>query len=170
MRLAIAEPWVEAPLRRFADDARLLFVLLLHPDGQVLAQHGFTRAVDVMSACALAAAIHASASRLGLEVENKPFSELYHTGRERQVYLAEAATRSGPLLVLAVFDGDTSLGLVRLYFGELCKGLQAAAPVTAPVAGIIPKDFELELNRNLAVLFGRAPADSGRPDPRHPIA
>jgi hypothetical protein len=170
MSTAIAEAWVERPLRRFVEDARLRFALLLHPNGQVLGQHGFTRAVDVMAACALAAAIHASAMHLGREVEGKPFSELYHAGRERQIYLAEATTRGGPLVVLAVFDGDTSLGLVQLYFRELCDGLAAAAPTPAAAVPVIQENFELELNRNLAILFGRAPSDTTRPDPNHPIA
>lgn len=170
MTLAIAEAWVEKPLRRFVDDARVLFALLLHPNGQVLGQHGFTRAVDVMGACALAAAIHASADLLGREVEGKPFSELYHAGRERQIFLAPTTTPAGRLIVLAVFDGDSSLGLVRLYFDELCQGLRAAAPTPKPTGPVIQENFEHELNRNLAILFGRAPADSARPDPRHPIA
>ena len=170
MTVAIAEAWVEKPLRRFVEDARLLFALLLHPNGQVLGQHGFTRAVDVMGACALAAAIHASSDHLGREVEGKPFRELFHAGRERQIFLAPAATDAGPLVVLAVFDGDSSLGLVRLYFKELCEALKAAAPAPQAARRIIAENFEQELNRNLAILFGRAPSDAARPDPRHPIA
>ena len=54
MKIAAVEPWIEAPLRRYVDDARARLALLLHPTGQVLAQAGFTREVDVMSACALA--------------------------------------------------------------------------------------------------------------------
>jgi len=55
MRAATAavETWVEEPLARFIDDARVRLVLLLESSGRVLAQHGFTRSVDVMSACAL---------------------------------------------------------------------------------------------------------------------
>ena len=63
MQLAVVESWIEAPLKQFVSDAGAELALLLHPSGQVLAQHGFARAVDVMSACALAAGIHASAGR-----------------------------------------------------------------------------------------------------------
>jgi hypothetical protein len=52
MNIATVEPWVEAPLKRYVDDARARLALLLHPSGQVVAQAGFTREVDVMSACA----------------------------------------------------------------------------------------------------------------------
>ena len=93
MTVAVVENWVEEPLRRFVSDARVRLALLLHPSGQVLGQSGFTRAVDVMSACALAAAIHASAGELGKQLDGKPFHVLHHAGRERQIFIAPAQTR-----------------------------------------------------------------------------
>ena len=107
MNFAVVEGWVEAPLRRFVDDARVLLALVLHPSGQVLAQSGFTRAVDVMSACALAAGIHASAGELGKMLEGRPFAGLHHAGKERQIFLAPASTARATWLVLAVFDQAT---------------------------------------------------------------
>ena len=65
MSITAVETWVEAPLRKFVEEARTVLGLLLHPSGQVVAQFGFARAVDVMSACALAAAIHASSGEVG---------------------------------------------------------------------------------------------------------
>ena len=47
----------------------------------MLAQHGFARSVDVMSACALAAGIHASAGELGRMLDGTPFRGLHHAGR-----------------------------------------------------------------------------------------
>lgn len=154
---ASVEQWVEQPLRQFVEDAEVNLALLLYPNGQVLAQHGFTRAMDVMSACALAAAIHVSACELGIQLEGRPFSGLHHAGRDRQVFLAETATPRGPYIFLTVFDGQSSLGLVRLFFDEFRVNLANAAP--PPVSGTTPmlaENFEHELNRNLAVLFGRA--------------
>ena len=156
MTIAVVEGWLEEPLRRFVEDARVQVALLLHPSGQVLGQHGFTRAVDVMSACALAAAIHASSAELGRQLDGRPFGVIHHTGRTRQVFLAPATTPRGPLVCLAVFDDATSLGLVQLYFTELRARLAAVRPAPAPAAAALPANFELELNRNLAVLFGRA--------------
>ena len=157
MTVTVAETWVEEPLRRFVEDARVLFALLVHPSGQVLGQHGFTRAVDVMSACALAAAINASAGALGRELEGPPFRELYHSGRERQIFLAETPTPRGSYVLLTAFDRATSLGLVRVYYDEFRAALARAAapdlPIDAPA-----EDFERQLNRSLATLFGR-----GRP-------
>ena len=156
MTFAVVEGWVEAPLRRFVDDARVLLALVLHPSGQVLAQSGFTRAVDVMSACALAAAIHASAGELGKMLENRPFGGLHHAGRDRQIFLAPVFAPRATYLLLAVFDQESSLGLVQLYFRELVAGLSVAAPVPEEQKPVLAVHFEQELNRNLAALFGRA--------------
>jgi hypothetical protein len=151
------EPWIEEPLRKFVEEAGVVLALLLHPSGQVLAQYGFTRAMDIMSACALAAAINVSGAELGKQLEGKPFSGLHHSGSDRQVFLAEAKTIRGAYIFLTVFDERSSLGLVQLYFGEFRVNLANAAPppVAAPEA-MLNENFERELNRNLAALFGRA--------------
>ena len=155
MRIAV-ERWMEEPLRRFIDDSRVRIVLLLEPRGRVLAQHGFTRSIEVMSACALAAAIHASAAEIGRQLDGTPFTALHHPGARRQIFLGALSTSRGAYILLTVFDDSSSIGLVRLYFTELGARLAAAAPApaaTAPAPGLV--DFESDLNRNLAKLFGR---------------
>ena len=154
---ASVEPWIEEPLRGFVQDAGAVLALLLQPSGQVLAQYGWTRAVDIMSACALAAAIHASSSELGRQLEGKPFDALHQPGTDRQVFLAGAQTPRGPYILLTVFDQNSSLGLVRMYFDEFRTNLANAAPAAAAAPEpVINENFERELNRNLAMLFGRA--------------
>jgi predicted regulator of Ras-like GTPase activity (Roadblock/LC7/MglB family) len=156
MTLTAVEPWVEPPLKRFVDESRAVLALLLHPSGQVLAQYGFARAVDVMSACALAAAIHASSAELGRQLDGRPFRTLHHSGADRQLFLAEAQTKRGSYIFLTVFDEESSLGLVRLYYEDFCRDLAAAAPAlvenTEPVLDV---NFEQDLNKNLSALFGR---------------
>jgi predicted regulator of Ras-like GTPase activity (Roadblock/LC7/MglB family) len=156
MSITAVEAWVEAPLRKFVEEARTVLGLLLHPSGQVVAQFGFVRAVDVMSACALAAAIHASAGELGKQLDGKAFRGLHHPGRDRQLYIAEAGTPRGSFIFLTVFDQESSFGLVRMYFDTFCKDLAAAAPAApVQVEPVLADRFEQELNRNLHALFGR---------------
>jgi hypothetical protein len=83
VKIAAVESWVEAPLRRYVDDARARLALLLHPSGQVVAQAGFTRQVDVMTACALASATHATSGELGKMVDGRAFRGLHYTGPEK---------------------------------------------------------------------------------------
>ena len=157
MTTAVVEPWVEAPLQTFLRESGAVIALLLHPSGQVMAQHGFARAVDVMSACALAAAIHASSGELGKRLDGRAFTELHHAGTTRGMYLTETETPRGILLLLAVFDAATSLGIVRLYAEEFGTALAAAAPALPVVREpALATNFERDLNRNLASLFGRA--------------
>jgi hypothetical protein len=160
MKIAAVEPWVEAPLKRFVDDARARIALLLHPTGQVLAQAGFTREVDVMTACALASAVHATAGELGRQVEGRAFAGLHYAGPEKQMYLAPLTTSRGSFICLTVFGDETSLGLIRIYFEELEREMAAAAlAAETPVSvAALAGGFEAELNRNLAALFRPAPA------------
>lgn len=161
MKIAAVETWVEAPLRRFVDDARARLALLLHPSGQVIAQAGFTRQVDVMTACALAAASHATAGELGRRVDGRAFRGLHYSGPEKQLFMASLETARGAYICLTVFDAESSLGLVRMYFDELSRELAAAAPPLPELRGpALAADFEADLNKNLAMLFGRE--DSAR--------
>ena len=156
MRLAVAATWVEAPLKRFVDEARVQLAVLLHPSGQVLGQFGFARSMDVMTACALSAAIHASSAELAKLLDGRPFTGVHYAGKARQIYLASVPIAGGALVLLAVFDDESSLGLVQLFFKEFCAEVAAAAPSASADAPALGGDFERELNRNLAVMFGRA--------------
>ena len=163
MKIAAVEPWVEAPLRRYVDDARARMALLLHPTGQVLAQAGFTREVDVMTACALASAVHATAGELGRQLDGRAFAGLHYAGPEKQMYLAPVETSRGSYICFTVFDDETSLGLIRIYFEELARELAAAARDAQPAAAVTLSDnFEDELNRNLSALFRPADRWEGR--------
>ena len=156
MRVTVAANWVEAPLRTFVGDARVQLAVLLHPSGQVLGQFGFARSVDVMTACALAAATHSSSRELGRMLDGQPFAALHYMGATRQLYLGTVPTDSGPLVLLAVFDAESSLGLVQLFFKEFCTNVALVAPAISDATPALEQDFEHELNRNLAVMFGRA--------------
>jgi hypothetical protein len=148
-------PWLDAPLGEFLRQARVNLAVALEPSGRVLAQHGFTRSLDVMAICSLVAAIHASGSELGRQANGGPFGPLHHGGGRRQVFLAPASAGSGTVLLLAVFDERTSLGVVRHFFSAFAQALSRVTDAdlaTAPMTG----DFERDLGRNLAVLFGRA--------------
>jgi hypothetical protein len=109
-----------------------------------------------MSACALAAASHATSGELGKQVEGRAFRSLHYAGPERQLFLAPIHTARGAYICLTVFNVESSLGLVRMYFEELCRDMASAAP---PLPNLrqpaLAADFEQDLNRNLAALFGR---------------
>jgi predicted regulator of Ras-like GTPase activity (Roadblock/LC7/MglB family) len=150
----VAEAWVAAPLRRLMEDARFISGVLLYPTGRAVGQFGFSNAADVMSVCALTSAINASARELGRQLDGKPFYEMHHAGAERQVFMARCAAGGQEFLFVGVFDRESSLGVVEIYFAEFQKALENLQPQTK-VSGVGPSgDFEGELNRSLDALFG----------------
>jgi predicted regulator of Ras-like GTPase activity (Roadblock/LC7/MglB family) len=150
----VAEQWVEAPLTRLMEDARLISGVLLYPSGKAVGQFGFSQAADVMSVCALTSAINASARELGRQLDGKPFYEMHHAGAQRQVFMARCTAGGQEFLFVGVFDSESSLGVVEIYFEEFQKALGQLRPnAQAPAVG--PSgDFEGELNRSLDKLFG----------------
>jgi len=81
MRRADLEQFVgalAAPVDRFAREAGLRLVLLINESGQVLAQRGFARALDVMGVASLAAGIHASSHALAVMLGEGGFHHLHH--------------------------------------------------------------------------------------------
>lgn len=137
------------PIRIFVRDARVRLAMLINGSGQVLAQHGFSGAYDVASVASLAAATHASSRALADMTGARRWVYLHHTGRHRQLFLAPFATPAQELILVAIFDEDSSLGLVRLYFNEF-EGRVATLPELGTVrTGTSAEDFERELEAGL---------------------
>jgi hypothetical protein len=151
----VVEAWTEQPLVRFVTQASARLCVVMTPSGQVLAQHGFTRAVDLMSAAALGAAIMASSSALAQTVGEPTFGALYHAGVKHGIHLAGCETARGRLVVLTVFGRESSIGLVQLFFEEFTSSLKLAAPSGETRKPVLAADFEDQLNSSLASLFKR---------------
>lgn len=148
-------PWVEEPLAAFVREAAVRVVLLMTGAGQVVAQHGFTRSLDVMSAAALGAGIVASTRELAREIGSSGFGAIVHQGREVGVVLAPFEMPDAQWITLAVFGSETSLGIVQLFLGQLADQLRRAAPREPAPRELLAESFEEELNASLRALFGR---------------
>ena len=149
------EPWVAAPLETFLAESSARIVLLMTTSGQVVAQHGFTRSLDVMAAAALGAGIIASTSEVARIMGSPQFGALVHQGGRQGVFLAGFDTPRGRWIGLVVFGGETSVGLVQLFFDRLARDLVAAAPAEAPRGPVLAENFEHDLNASLHALFVR---------------
>ncbi|HUL04072.1 MAG TPA: roadblock/LC7 domain-containing protein [Gemmatimonadales bacterium] len=156
MSTRAVEAWTLAPLKKFVSEAGVRLVLLMTPAGQVLAQHGFSRAMDVMAASALGAAIMASTGEIARQLSQPPFAALNHQGVRHGIFLAGVPTGRGTIVALVVYELDaSSLGLVQLFFEELAADLDAASPKEAVPKQVLAADFERELTNSLNTLFGR---------------
>lgn len=150
------EPWVVAPLDRFMDESSARLALLMTTSGQVVAQHGFVGALDLMSAAALGSGIVASSSELALQMQWPAFRVMAHQGERQAHLLTWFDTPRGRWIALVVFGGETKVGLVQMYLDEMVDELVAATP-PEPLhkKEVLAADFERELNASLRALFGR---------------
>jgi hypothetical protein len=149
------EPWVSQPLEDFLAESSARLVLIMTGSGQVIAQHGFTRALDVMSAAALGAGIVASAQELARTMSWPAFITMVHQGTRQGHFLARFDTPRGAWIGLVVFGPETSLGLVQFFFTRMVGSLRAAAPQESAPEQVLAADFERDLNASLRTLFGR---------------
>lgn len=145
---------LEPPVERFAREAGLRLVLLINESGQVLAQRGFARALDVMGVAALGAGINASSRALAELLGMAGFGHLHQGGAHAQVFIGPFRTPAENLIVIAVFGEDSSIGLVQVFFAEFTgqvsrlPGWSEVRPTTDASA------FERDLEAGLENLFG----------------
>ena len=103
--MRVIEPWVAAPLQGFLDESGARLTLLMTSAGQVIAQDGFTRSVDVMAAAALGAAIMASTDAIAEVMSTAQFGVVLHQGPKQSLVLrgvldaARTLDRAGGLRV-----------------------------------------------------------------------
>jgi hypothetical protein len=149
------EPWVVQPLQTFLSESSARLILLMTTSGQVVAQHGFSRSFEVMTAAALGSAIVASTEELARVMGTPRFGAVVHGGSQLSCMLAAFGTPRGRWIGLVVFGPETSVGLVQLFFDQMVEELVRAAPREPAAAPLLAENFERELNASLKELFGR---------------
>lgn len=143
---------LRAPTRTFVRESRVRMAILINGAGQVLAQHGFTRSYEVMNVASLAAAAHASSRALATLTGAVRWEHLHHAGQERQLFLAPLQTPVEELIMVAIFDGDTSLGMVQLLYDQLAREIAALPVMHEAPRGTDQASFERDLESGLEFL------------------
>jgi predicted regulator of Ras-like GTPase activity (Roadblock/LC7/MglB family) len=144
---------LRAPMAGFVAESRVRTAILLSYSGQVLAQHGFARRLDIINVAALAAAAHASAHALAEIIGAGKWVHLYHAGQENQLFLAPFRSGNQDLVLVAIFDRDSTLGLVQLFFDRLVRAVRELPELSALPAGEVDqfeRDLEAGLDRILS--------------------
>jgi predicted regulator of Ras-like GTPase activity (Roadblock/LC7/MglB family) len=150
---------LQVPVRHFVHESRVRTVLLVNGAGQVLAQHGFTSSYEVMNVASLAAATHASSRALATLSGAGRWAHLYHGGREQQLFLAPLRTPVEELILVAIFDGDSSLGLVRLFYDTLEREIAALPELRQSMPATDRAGFERDLEAGLEQISPDAPSE-----------
>ena len=141
---------LKAPITEFVREARVRTALLINTSGQVLAQHGFTRSYEVMNVASLAAAAHAAARALAQMTEAKRWTHLHHAGKQRQMFMAPIRTPLEELILVVIFDGDSSLGLVQLFFQRFSARIGALPELRQRTFQTTQSNFERDLQAGLS--------------------
>jgi predicted regulator of Ras-like GTPase activity (Roadblock/LC7/MglB family) len=104
-----------------AADAHAKLVFIVDKNGQLIVSSGETGSLDTTSLATLAAGNIAATSGLAKLLGEQEFSILFHEGAKDNLHLSIIAER---YILVVVFDGRTSLGLVRLWVKKSCQQLE----------------------------------------------
>ncbi|MGH7505701.1 MAG: roadblock/LC7 domain-containing protein [Longimicrobiales bacterium] len=148
---------LKGPIDTFVRDSRVRISLVVSHSGQVLAQHGFTSSYQVMNVASLAAATHASSRALADVTQSGGWRHLHRAGKQKQLFLAPLTTPIEQLILVAIFDRDSSLGLVQLFFDRLARDVAVLPELQSPVAATDPVNFEKDLEAGLDRIFSPEP-------------
>lgn len=155
--MRVLEPWLAAPLEELVRESAARVALIMTSSGQVVAQHGFTRSLDVMAAAALGSGILATTGELAQVVgAESGFGAVVHQGARQGVWLAGFDTPRGRWVGLIVFGRESTTGLVRLFFDRFVGRVAEVAPPPAATREVLAEGFERELDASLRALFGSA--------------
>ncbi len=102
---------IRAILAQLAAEVRAKLVFLVDRNGQPIASHGDSEAVDTTSLSSLAAGNVAATEGLAKLLGEREFSVLFHEGERDNIHFTIVAHRA---ILVVIFDNQTPVGLVRL--------------------------------------------------------
>jgi predicted regulator of Ras-like GTPase activity (Roadblock/LC7/MglB family) len=94
--------------------------LLIDRSGQLLAMDGVSETLDTVSISALTAAAFSSTAAMAQLLGEPEFSVLFHEGTKRSIHVS---TVDDDAILLAIFDGRTTVGMVRLFASEASRAI-----------------------------------------------
>jgi predicted regulator of Ras-like GTPase activity (Roadblock/LC7/MglB family) len=148
---------IQEPMRWFVREARVRTAVLVNRSGQVLAQHGFTSSYDVANVAALAAATHSSAHALAQLTGSGRWIHLHHAGHRRQLFLAPFRTPTEELILVTIFDDESTLGLVQLFFDRFSEMIGAIPAFQEALNLSDAESFEADLEAGIERLLSDPP-------------
>jgi predicted regulator of Ras-like GTPase activity (Roadblock/LC7/MglB family) len=95
-------------------------VLLIDRSGQLIAHHGNTPEIDIVSLSALTAANFGATAEIARMLGEEEFTLLFHKGRSENVYFSAIGEH---VIMVTLFDDKTSLGLIRLQINKIVDEL-----------------------------------------------
>jgi predicted regulator of Ras-like GTPase activity (Roadblock/LC7/MglB family) len=161
---SLSGEYVETIGRRLAElrvDSDAVAVLMVDTMGQIVAQEGDPRDMDITTLVSLLAATFATTSEMSRQLREtrRTFNLTFHEGERYDIYASNIAR--GLFLVL-VFDKHTyapKIGMVWLYIKRSIQDLLRIAAETdlGKQKETLTSDFARSLSKELDSLFDRKP-------------
>ena len=98
-------------IERLLKEANAKIIFLVDKNGQLISGVGETERFDTTSLASLTAGNIAATGGLAKLIGEKEFSILFHEGEKDNLHMSIGA---GRVILVVLFDADSSLGLVRL--------------------------------------------------------
>ena len=111
---------INAILKTFLGESGATEALLIDRSGQPLAVAGANRALDTVSISALAAGAFSSTGALARLLGEEEFTVLFHQGDKESIHVS---TVDDHAILLAIFGGETTVGMVRLFAKEAATAI-----------------------------------------------
>ena len=146
---------LEDLLAGFLGETRARCAVLVDRSGRLLTASGDTAGMDRITFASLVAGDFSASDQLASLLGEQEFSSLYHQGEGDSMYLADIA---GWAILAALFDGRTTLGMVRLKskavvpkFATLFAGF--ASRTNTPPLGALHAEWAAEAGDEIDRLF-----------------
>jgi predicted regulator of Ras-like GTPase activity (Roadblock/LC7/MglB family) len=139
---------ISGVLQSFLAESAAVDALLIDRSGQLLAQAGGDRSLDTVSLSALAAGAFSSTAAMARLLGEPEFTMLFHQGIKENMHVSAVDEAT---ILMAIFDGRTTVGMVRLFGKEACAAI-----------GVILAEARARPHRT-GELAGPLQIDKGRP-------
>ena len=114
---------IEEILNNLLYESNALCALLVDRTGQLVTTVGEQPDFDSAAFASLTAADFSANDQLAALIGEEDFSSLFHQGRSESMYLADVGKR---LILVVLFNQQTTLGLVRIKIKDAVAGLNRA--------------------------------------------
>ena len=111
---------IDEVLAGFLKRSQARCVLVIDLEGHLVTQAGFVDGLDTTSIAALVAGSFASTREVARKLGETEFSVLFHQGANENIHISLVSNRA---LAVIIFDDRTTIGMVRLYAGEVVQSL-----------------------------------------------
>jgi predicted regulator of Ras-like GTPase activity (Roadblock/LC7/MglB family) len=111
---------VDKTLAVFLKNANAKCALLVDKDGHLVTKHGEASSYDMDTISALVAGSFAATKQMAKLLGEEEFSIMFHQGKKDNIQLSLVGDRT---ILAVIFDEKTTLGMVRLYAGQVSSKL-----------------------------------------------